>query len=207
MTALKEGEDIIEPLADRIVGNAALEDVYDPIDGELLVKAGALIDEDTANLVEDAGLQMVRIRSVLTCESKRGICQMCYGRNLATMKPVDIGEAVGILAAQSIGEPGTQLTLRTFHIGGTAARIAAQTQRKSKIDGVVELERVTTVKTPDKDQIITSREGQILLKTSEGGIRSRLSATGGFIKLFTHRFFINDVNELHHTLHIRNNRL
>ena len=88
---------------------------------------------------------------------------MCYGRNLATMKPVDIGEAVGILAAQSIGEPGTQLTLRTFHIGGTAARIAAQTQRKSKIDGIVELERVTTVKTPDKNQIITSREGQILL--------------------------------------------
>jgi DNA-directed RNA polymerase subunit beta' len=179
MTALKEGEDIIEPLADRIVGNAALEDVYDPIDGELLVKAGVLIDEDTANLIEDAGLQMARIRSVLTCESKRGICQMCYGRNLATMKPVDIGEAVGILAAQSIGEPGTQLTLRTFHIGGTAARIAAQTQRKSKIDGVVELERVTTVKTPDKDQIITSREGQILLKTSEGGVRSRLSVPYG----------------------------
>ncbi|MDE0731206.1 MAG: hypothetical protein OSB36_09805, partial [Longimicrobiales bacterium] len=179
MTALKEGEDIIEPLADRIAGNAALEDIYDPIDGELLVKAGVLIDEDTANLIEDAGLQMARIRSVLTCESKRGICQMCYGRNLATMKPVDIGEAVGILAAQSIGEPGTQLTLRTFHIGGTAARIAAQTQRKSKIDGVVELERVTTVKTPDKDQIITSREGQILLKTSGGGVRSRLSVPYG----------------------------
>ena len=179
MTALKEGEDIIEPLADRIAGNAALEDIYDPIDGELLVKAGVLIDEDTANLIEDAGLQMARIRSVLTCESKRGICQMCYGRNLATMKPVDIGEAVGILAAQSIGEPGTQLTLRTFHIGGTAARIAAQTQRKSKIDGVVELERVTTVKTLDKDQIITSREGQILLKTSEGGIQSHLSVPYG----------------------------
>ena len=179
MTALKEGEDIIEPLADRIVGNAALEDVYDPIDGELLVEAGSLIDETASILIEDAGLQMVRIRSVLTCESKRGICRMCYGRNLATMKPVDIGEAVGILAAQSIGEPGTQLTLRTFHIGGTAARIAAQTQRKSKIDGIVELERVTTVKTPDKNQIITSREGQILLKTEDGGIRSRLSVPYG----------------------------
>ena len=179
MTALKEGEDIIEPLADRIVGNAALEDIYDPIDGELLVEAGELIDETAATLIEDAGLQMARIRSVLTCESKRGICQMCYGRNLATMKPVDIGEAVGILAAQSIGEPGTQLTLRTFHIGGTAARIAAQTQRKSKIDGIVGLERVTTVKTLDQDRIITSREGQILLKTSEGGIRSRLSVPYG----------------------------
>jgi DNA-directed RNA polymerase subunit beta' len=179
MTALKEGEDIIEPLADRIVGNVALEDVYDPIDGELLIEAGALIDEPAAEAVEDAGLQMVRIRSVLTCESKRGICQTCYARNLATMKMVDTGEAVGILAAQSIGEPGTQLTLRTFHIGGTASRIAAQTQRKSKINGIVALERVTTVETPSKDRIVTSREGQILLKTKDGAIRSRLSVPYG----------------------------
>ena len=93
---------------------------------------------------------------------------MCYGRNLATMKMVDIGEAVGILAAQSIGEPGTQLTLRTFHIGGTASRIAAQTQRKSKIDGVISLDRVTTVETPNEERIVTSREGQIVLKTQGG---------------------------------------
>jgi DNA-directed RNA polymerase subunit beta' len=179
MTALKEGEDIIEPLADRIVGNVALEDVYDPIDGELLVQAGTLIDEDAAEAVDDAGIQMVKIRSVLTCESKRGVCRMCYARNLATMKIVDIGEAVGILAAQSIGEPGTQLTLRTFHIGGTAARIAAQTQRKSKIDGAVALERVTTVDTPNEERIVTSREGQILLKTKEGQVRSRLSVPYG----------------------------
>jgi DNA-directed RNA polymerase subunit beta' len=179
MTALKEGEDIIEPLMDRIVGNVALEDTYDPIDGELLVEAGSLIDEDAAEAIEDAGLQMARIRSVLTCEAKRGLCQMCYGRNLATMKLVDVGEAVGILAAQSIGEPGTQLTLRTFHIGGTAARIAAQTQRKSKIDGVVGLERVITVDTPNEEQIVTSREGQILLKTPEGAVRSRLAVPYG----------------------------
>ncbi|MGD8319161.1 MAG: DNA-directed RNA polymerase subunit beta' [Gemmatimonadota bacterium] len=179
MTALKEGEDIIEPLADRIVGNVALEDVYDPIDGELLVEAGTLIDEDAAEDVEDAGIQMVKIRSVLTCESKRGVCRSCYGRNLATMKEVDIGEAVGILAAQSIGEPGTQLTLRTFHIGGTASRIAATTQRKSKIDGVVGLERVTTVETPNEERIVTSREGQIILRTKEGQIRSRLSVPYG----------------------------
>jgi DNA-directed RNA polymerase subunit beta' len=179
MTALKEGEDIIEPLKDRIVGNVALEDVYDPIDGELLVEAGELIDEEAADAVEDAGIQSVKIRSVLTCEAKRGICQMCYGRNLATMKPVDIGEAVGILAAQSIGEPGTQLTLRTFHIGGTAARIAAQTQRKSKIDGIVALERVTTVETPTEEKIVTSREGQIVLKTREDQVRSRLSVPYG----------------------------
>jgi DNA-directed RNA polymerase subunit beta' len=178
-TALKEGEDIIEPLRDRIVGNVALEDVYDPIDGELLVEAGGLIEEEAADAIEDAGLQAVKIRSVLTCEAKRGICRQCYGRNLATMEMVDAGEAVGILAAQSIGEPGTQLTLRTFHIGGTAARIAAQTQRKSKIDGIIALERVTFVETPEDARIVTSREGQILLKTKEGQVRSRLSVPYG----------------------------
>jgi DNA-directed RNA polymerase subunit beta' len=179
MTALKEGEDIIEPLKDRIVGNVALEDVIDPIDGEMLVKANELIEELDGDAIEDAGIQQVKIRSVLTCESKRGICRMCYARNLATMKMVDIGEAVGILAAQSIGEPGTQLTLRTFHIGGTAARIAAQTQRKSKIDGTVDLERVVTVETPGEERVVTSREGQIILKTPEGQIRSRLSVPYG----------------------------
>jgi DNA-directed RNA polymerase subunit beta' len=179
MTALKEGEDIIEPLSDRIVGNVALEDIFDPIDGEQLVAAGDLIDETAAESIDDAGLQMVKIRSVLTCESKRGVCRMCYGRNLATMKVVDIGEAVGILAAQSIGEPGTQLTLRTFHIGGTASRIAAQTQRKSKFDGMIGLERVTTVETPNEELIVTSREGQILLKTPEGAVRSRLAVPYG----------------------------
>jgi len=179
MVALKEGEDIIEPLPDRIVGNVALESVYDPIDGELLVAAGRLIEEAAAVAIDATGIQVVKMRSVLTCESKRGLCRMCYGRNLATMQVVDIGEAVGILAAQSIGEPGTQLTLRTFHIGGTAARIAAQTQRRSKIDGVVTLERVTTVKSPSDDLIVTSREGQIILKTAEGLVRSRLSVPYG----------------------------
>jgi DNA-directed RNA polymerase subunit beta' len=179
MTALKEGEDIIEPLKDRIVGNVALDDVYDPIDGELLVEAGELIDEVPADAVEDAGIQSVKIRSVLTCEAKRGICRMCYGRNLATMAPVDLGEAVGILAAQSIGEPGTQLTLRTFHIGGTAARIAAQTQRKSKVDGRAKFERIVTVATPAAERIVTSREGEIVMLTKEGAIRSRLAVPYG----------------------------
>jgi DNA-directed RNA polymerase subunit beta' len=179
MTALKEGEDIIEPLKDRIVGNVALEDVVDPLDGELLVESGKVVLEDAADAVEEAGIQMVKIRSVLTCEARRGVCRTCYGRNLATMAPVDIGEAVGILAAQSIGEPGTQLTLRTFHIGGTAARIAAQTQRKSKMEGVIALERVNTVENPEGDQVVTSREGQIILKTEGGQIRSRLSVPYG----------------------------
>ncbi|MGH7574006.1 MAG: DNA-directed RNA polymerase subunit beta' [Longimicrobiales bacterium] len=179
MTALKEGEDIIEPLKDRIVGNVALEDVYDPIDGELIVSASELIDEEAADAIEDAGIQAVKIRSVLTCEAKRGICQACYGRNLATMKLVDLGEAVGILAAQSIGEPGTQLTLRTFHIGGTAARIAAQTQRKSKVDGKAQFERITFVDTPNVERIVTSREGEIVMLTKEGVVRSRLAVPYG----------------------------
>jgi DNA-directed RNA polymerase subunit beta' len=179
MTALKEGEDIIEPLKDRIVGNVALEDVYDPIDGELVVKAGELIDEEASDSIEDAGIQAVKIRSVLTCEAKRGICRQCYGRNLATMATVDIGEAVGILAAQSIGEPGTQLTLRTFHIGGTAARIAAQTQRKSKVDGKAQFERITFVETPGQERIVTSREGEIVMRTKEGIVRSRLAVPYG----------------------------
>jgi DNA-directed RNA polymerase subunit beta' len=179
MTALKEGEDIIEPLKDRIVGNVALEDVYDPIDGELLVEASELIDEEASDAVEDAGIQSVKIRSVLTCEAKRGVCRSCYGRNLATMQMVDLGEAVGILAAQSIGEPGTQLTLRTFHIGGTAARIAAQTQRKSKVDGRAQFERIVTVGTPAADRIVTSREGEIVMLTKEGAVRSRLAVPYG----------------------------
>ena len=179
MSALKEGEDIIEPLADRIAGNVALEDVYDPITGELILTANKLIEEDAATAIEDAGIQKVKIRSVLTCESKRGICRQCYGRNLATMAPVDIGEAVGILAAQSIGEPGTQLTLRTFHIGGTTARIAAQGQRKSKIAGNVDLERVTAVTDRNGQRIVTSREGKILIKTQAGLVRSRQSVPYG----------------------------
>src|SRR5690554_1299649 len=179
MTALKEGEDIIEPLKDRIVGNVALDDVYDPIDGELIVRAGEMIDEEMAEAIEAAGIQSVKIRSVLTCEAKRGLCRMCYGRNLATMEMVDLGEAVGILAAQSIGEPGTQLTLRTFHIGGTAARIAAQTQRKSKVDGKISFERITYVTTPGGDRIVTSREGEIVMRTREGAVRSRLAVPYG----------------------------
>ncbi|MDZ7632688.1 MAG: hypothetical protein U5K74_15435 [Gemmatimonadaceae bacterium] len=142
--ALKEGEDVIEPLSERIVGNVAAEDVYDPMERDeagrpkLLVEAGTMIDEDMAKVIEESSIEKVKIRSVLTCESKRGLCRMCYGRNLATMAVVDLGEAVGIIAAQSIGEPGTQLTLRTFHIGGAAARIAEQTVKKTKVPGVVE---------------------------------------------------------------------
>jgi len=171
--ALKEGEDIIEPLAERIVGTVAAEDIYDvhEIDESgqrtLLVEAGQLIDEDMAAGIEESGLETVKIRSVLTCEAKRGLCQMCYGRNLATMAMVDKGEAVGIIAAQSIGEPGTQLTLRTFHIGGTAARIAEQTARKSKVAGTIEYgDRLVSVINAVGQRIVTSYEGELTIKSS-----------------------------------------
>ncbi|MFQ5679878.1 MAG: DNA-directed RNA polymerase subunit beta' [Gemmatimonadota bacterium] len=180
VAALKEGEDIIEPLKDRVVGNFAAEDVIDPIDDEVIVEAGNMIDEEKAQEIEDSGVQSLKIRSVLTCESRRGICQRCYGRNLATMELVDIGEAVGILAAQSIGEPGTQLTLRTFHIGGTAARIAAQTQRRSKLKGKIGFDRITHVAADGARRVVTSREGQILMRTGgDERVRSRLAVPYG----------------------------
>jgi len=143
MSALEEGEDIIESLGERIIGTVAAEDVLDPHqldehgDPRLIMASGQLVSEEVAAAVEDAGIDKVKIRSVLTCESKRGVCRMCYGRNLATMEMVDMGEAVGILAAQSIGEPGTQLTLRTFHIGGTSSRIAEEAERRARSDGIV----------------------------------------------------------------------
>ncbi|PYO74283.1 MAG: DNA-directed RNA polymerase subunit beta', partial [Gemmatimonadetes bacterium] len=187
MSALKEGEDIIEPLRERLVGCVALDEVTDPHEldederPKVLVEAGKLIDEETAQAIEDAGIESVRIRSVLTCEAKRGVCRMCYGRNLATMDMVDLGEAVGILAAQSIGEPGTQLTLRTFHIGGTAARIAEQTVRKTKVEGVIEYgDRLVFVETPEKQKVVTSYEGELILKAQSHGEGGKLAVHSRF---------------------------
>jgi DNA-directed RNA polymerase subunit beta' len=184
VSALKEGEEVIEPLRERIVGTVALEDVIDPIQNDVLVEGGAEITEASALAIEDAGVEKVRIRSVLTCESRRGLCQKCYGRNMATLKPVDNGEAVGIIAAQSIGEPGTQLTLRTFHIGGTAARIAAQSRKEATFAGEVEYDRVLTVQTGTGEKVVTGREGQLLVKDTDGRIRSRLAVPyGAFIRV------------------------
>jgi DNA-directed RNA polymerase subunit beta' len=184
VSALKEGEEIIESLRDRILGRVTLEDVYDPIDEKLIVTAGQEIKEDEAVAIEESGIDMVRIRSVLTCESKYGVCGNCYGRNLASMKMVDIGEAIGVIAAQSIGEPGTQLTLRTFHIGGTAARIAEQSRVEARYDGTIKLERVTMVEryeegaTPGQaaSRIITSRDGigEAHIVDAKGRVRTRL---------------------------------
>jgi DNA-directed RNA polymerase subunit beta' len=193
IAALKEGEDVIEPLGERIVGMVAAEDVIDPLlkdehgRSRVLAEAGQLMSEETAQEIEESGIETVKIRSVLTCEAKRGLCRMCYGRNLATMEMVDLGEAVGIIAAQSIGEPGTQLTLRTFHIGGAASRIAENTARKTKVAGVVEFgDRLNTVINAEGKVIVTSYEGELSIKQSKdksAGVSARLAVPLGAVML------------------------
>ncbi len=181
VSAIKEGEEVIESLRDRILGRVALEDVYDPITDERVVAAGSEIREEESERIEEAGIESVQIRSVLTCESKYGVCAKCYGRNLANMRMVDIGEAVGVIAAQSIGEPGTQLTLRTFHIGGTAARIAEQSQVESKYDGIIEFENIKSIDREDGTVMVVSREGigEAFIKDDKGRVRSRLKIPYG----------------------------
>ncbi|MDO3625918.1 DNA-directed RNA polymerase subunit beta' [Mucilaginibacter sp. BT774] len=162
-TALKDNEDIVEPLYDRILGRTSLHDVHDPITGDLLVSAGHDIDEEIAKNIENSPLEGIEIRSVLTCESKRGVCSLCYGRNLASGKRVQMGEAVGVIAAQSIGEPGTQLTLRTFHVGGTASNIAAESQINARFEGIIEFENVRTVPFQTEDgtvDVVLGRSGE-----------------------------------------------
>ncbi|MFB5946558.1 DNA-directed RNA polymerase subunit beta' [Albibacterium profundi] len=162
-TALKDNEDVVEPLYERILGRTALHDVYDPATNELLVKADQDIDEEIAYKIEQSSVDGLEIRSVLTCESKRGVCALCYGRNLASGKRVQKGEAVGVIAAQSIGEPGTQLTLRTFHVGGTASNIAAESQIVSKFNGRIEFENVRVVEREnngEKQNVVLGRSGE-----------------------------------------------
>ncbi|MGH7843600.1 MAG: DNA-directed RNA polymerase subunit beta', partial [Candidatus Binatia bacterium] len=163
MTPLMEGGEIIEPLGDRVLGRGALEDVKDPFTGEVIVKANEEIDEGLVNRIEEAGLERIKIRSVLTCQSKRGVCILCYGRDLARGHMVNLGEAIGVIAAQSIGEPGTQLTMRTFHIGGAASRRAEQTMLEARNDGFVKLINVNTVTNKDGDLVVMNRNGEIAI--------------------------------------------
>ncbi len=164
VTALKDVEQEREPLGERIAGRVAQEDVYDPKSNEIIISAGEIITDEIAEKIEDASIDSVYIRTVLTCESKRGVCAKCYGRNLTNGKLVEIGEAVGIVAAQSIGEPGTQLTLRTFHLGGTSSRIASQSQVESAVEGIARFEKVVYVEKSDflgVVRIVTGRRGVI----------------------------------------------
>src|SRR5205807_711016 len=137
VTALVEGGEVIQPIEERILGRLAAEDIRDPLTGEIIVKVDEEVIEETSQKIEDSGLERVRIRSGLTCDTKRGICVLCYGRNLGSGRLAELGEAVGIIAAQSIGEPGTQLTMRTFHIGGTASRVVEASKHEAKSAGVV----------------------------------------------------------------------
>jgi DNA-directed RNA polymerase subunit beta' len=162
---LKDGEDIVEPISERILGRAALQDIYHPVTDELLVEAGQEINEFSAKLIHEAGVEEVEIRSVLTCEARKGVCVKCYGRNLATNRTAERGDAVGIIAAQSIGEPGTQLTLRTFHVGGIASMSATESQLLAKFDGVVVFDGVRTITTTDeageKVNVVIGRTGEL----------------------------------------------
>jgi len=161
VSALIEGGEIIQRVGDRVLGRVALEDVYDPVTGDLLVPANEEIDEQKVKKIEEAGLERIRIRSVLTCQTKRGICKKCYGRDLAHGKEVNIGEAVGIIAAQSIGEPGTQLTMRTFHIGGTASKRVEQTTIEARNPGEVSFQNLKTVQNAEGHHVVMNRNGEI----------------------------------------------
>ncbi len=164
-SALKDNEDVIEQLADRIEGRTSSQDVYNPITNELIVAGGEEISIDAARLIEDAGIETVEIRSVLTCECKRGVCVKCYGRNLATGYITQMGDAVGIIAAQSIGEPGTQLTLRTFHVGGVAGSSSVESSLNAKFDGTIQFDGLRTVDTINNDgnkvKVVIGRTGEV----------------------------------------------
>ena len=165
VTPLKKNDEIVESLSDRIEGRVALQDVFHPLNEDLLVGAGEVITSQTANTIEASGLDVVQVRSALTCESQRGICAKCYGQSLSTLNNVQIGEAVGVIAAQSIGEPGTQLTLRTFHVGGVAGNISEDNKLSAKFDGKVVIEDLRTVEGKDSEgkavDIVISRTAEI----------------------------------------------
>ena len=168
-TEIKKNENVVASLYDRILGRVSVHDVYDPISGELYVAAGEEIREDAAEKIQKSPIESVEIRSVLTCEAKHGVCAKCYGRNLATGRLVEKGEAVGVIAAQSIGEPGTQLTLRTFHVGGVAGNVATESSYTLKYDGIVELEELRTVKAGE-ETIVVSRQTELRLRDEKTGV-------------------------------------
>ncbi|MHA7100464.1 DNA-directed RNA polymerase subunit beta' [Roseivirga pacifica] len=165
VSALKDNEDIVEPLSERILGRVSVHDIYDPITEELIIGAGEEFTEAISEQIDETAIEEVEIRSVLTCETKRGVCSKCYGRNLSTNKMVQKGESVGVIAAQSIGEPGTQLTLRTFHVGGTASNIAVDASIKAKFDGVIAFEELRSLPTTDDEgneiNVVMGRTGEV----------------------------------------------
>ncbi len=178
VSGIVEAGEIIEPLRDRIVGRVSLEKIKD-YDGQVVVDVNQEITEDLAGAIQAAGIERVKIRSVLTCESRRGVCVMCYGRNLASGRLVELGEATGVIAAQSIGEPGTQLTMRTFHIGGTASRVSEQSRLDAKSNGLVRFINMQTVKSKTGDLVVMNRQGSIAVVDEKGRERERYAVVYG----------------------------
>src|SRR6267378_3657348 len=176
--SIVESGEIIEPLRDRIIGRVSLEKIKD-YEGRVIVEINQEISEDLASAIQAAGIERVKIRSVLTCESRRGACVRCYGRNLATGKLVEIGEAVGVIAAQSIGEPGTQLTMRTFHIGGTASRVAEQTSLEAKNGGTIKFHNLQTVRNQEGFLVAMNRNGVIAIMDEKGREKERYTVVYG----------------------------
>ncbi len=172
-TAIKSKDEIVESLGERILGRTSVHDIFNPLTGELIIPAGEEITEDIANLIESLPIEQVEIRSVLTCESRKGVCAKCYGRNLASGRMVEKGEVVGVIAAQSIGEPGTQLTLRTFHVGGTASSTAAENAITSKYNGKLEFEELRTIERVtdvDVQDVVVSRTTEVRIVDENTGI-------------------------------------
>ncbi len=171
---LKKNEEIVETLYDRILGRVSLHDIYHPLTGELIVEGGEELNEKICRIIEESPIEHVEIRSVLTCEAKRGVCAKCYGRNLATGRMVQKGEAVGVIAAQSIGEPGTQLTLRTFHVGGTASNVAVSSTMVAKFDGILDIDELRVVDYVDSEKnkynIVIGRSAELKIKDKKTGI-------------------------------------
>jgi DNA-directed RNA polymerase subunit beta' len=173
MTPLVEGGDVVEPLRERVLGRVLVEAVTNPANGSVILEAGVLLDERTVRHLEEFGIDQVTVRSPITCETRYGVCAQCYGRDLARGHRVNIGEAVGVIAAQSIGEPGTQLTMRTFHIGGAASRAAAASSVEVKRDGVIRLHNIKTVKHEKGYLVAVSRSGEIGIMDAQGRERER----------------------------------
>jgi DNA-directed RNA polymerase subunit beta' len=179
VTALVEGGEIIEPIEERILGRVSAEEIRDPLTGEVICHADDEFDEERTRDIVEAGIDKVKIRSVLTCQARRGVCVKCYGRDLARGKLVERGEAVGVIAAQSIGEPGTQLTMRTFHIGGTASKVVEQTVLEAKNAGRLKYLNLNTVKNKDGDMVVMNRNGKIVIQDESGREKEKYSVVYG----------------------------
>ena len=177
--AIVESGEIIEPLRDRIIGRVTLETLRDPFTDELIIEANQEMGEDLASEIQQSGIEKVKIRSVLTCSSRRGVCAKCYGRDLASGTLVELGLAVGVIAAQSIGEPGTQLTMRTFHIGGTASRVSEQSTLESKHAGTAKFQGIQVVKKKDGSLIVMNRTGFMIVQDTKGRDRERYAVVYG----------------------------